>query len=121
MPTRPEWGWRVQCDHPGCGRSYQRWSSGPGSGPPSLSIPREEWFLFSERGNSRTYHSFCPEHSGPATQYLDDLWKWKNARRDHGRSVVHSCLEELKNIFFSRSPVEEWEKKNPRPTPPWEK
>lgn len=140
-----EWGWRIQCAHPGCEECLSEFRPSLrepndyyyGGGPPPLPRTRyydkatshAGWFfqasLCREQPDHRIYRAYCPEHSGPALDWVTAMQVWRDARREIGKQKALSFYDRLKEwgarLFHGKvgQSVQEWVDENPKPEPPW--
>lgn len=125
--TGVRWGWRVPCAVPGCPHVLERWGDGPraDAGPPILVNPNDEWAFHgiqNRKTGARDYIAYCPEHAGPAKAWSAAIQKWKDDRRQAGRTWWTDFVGRFSTATASRmvgENVRQWESKNPEPVPPW--
>lgn len=134
-----KWGWRVQCNTPGCKRFVEDWSE---KGIPPLPVggtygggALKGWFIYHGRDdymdNWLKHHiAYCPEHSSAGTAWMAATSKWKGDRHKVAKEATLSFLDRVAEWL---SPAEKrrqintttgevaraWEKTNPRPRAPW--
>ena len=134
-----DWGCRVSCNEKGCDQKVTSWSKGGTPSLPRIGIHEggnlKGWCFFHRGGRfapadyGSSHVAYCPLHSAPIREWLNDFYKWRDAR--YQAKLIGATWWE--RVLAFRSPVNgertmrfriqeadrEWVKNNPPPKPPW--
>jgi hypothetical protein len=102
------WGWRLQCSHPGCTKTIEKWSD---KGTPPLEGCygyhtqgfAQGWFVGQHQLSTSTHphdnhghahwrkpghRSFCPQHAEPVVTWIAERVKWEGIKHRAAQDLV---------------------------------
>lgn len=131
MKSNISWGWRIDCQHLDCEEFLESWSEGcTPSLRPMKELSVKGWFVLYdptriEADNRFVDVCFCPYHSQAAFEYVDASIKWREnfykARHQIWNYVatIVDCVLQNRKQSLARAYIEQWQRLNPAPLPPW--
>jgi hypothetical protein len=134
LPTM-QWGWRIQCAHPGCECYLSEYEDGQTPGLPVVQGHEYNGWFWHASPRSTTwgynYRVYCPDHAEAGKAWAKSLAFWERDRWAAGSRAAKTIrskqdkglLERFTDWLFNRKvaeKVQDWKEENPRPIPPWE-